>query len=206
MPGTILAFDTSAAHCAAALFQDDTCLAAICEPMKRGQGERLFPLLEELLAGVGKDWRDLAVIGVGVGPGNFTGIRLSVSAARGLSLSLNIPAVGVTSLEALAHGHPRPCVALVDARLGRAYAQTFENSENRENSSPTLLEMDEIETLYPALPRLTLEHTDGAEIAKSIAQIAATRWQNAPAPAPLYIRAADAAPSSDPPPVILDAT
>ena len=70
-----LGFDTSAAHCAAALIQGDRLLAQAHEDMARGQPERLFPLLGELLAGAGVDWRDLSVIGCGTGPGNFTGIR-----------------------------------------------------------------------------------------------------------------------------------
>ncbi|MEF9603437.1 tRNA (adenosine(37)-N6)-threonylcarbamoyltransferase complex dimerization subunit type 1 TsaB, partial [Paracoccus sp. PXZ] len=104
-----LGFDTSAAHCAAALLQDDRVLVQRHEDMARGQAERLFPLLEELLAEAGVAWRDLSAIGCGIGPGNFTGIRISVAAARGLALSLGIPAVGVSVTEAAAHGLPRPC-------------------------------------------------------------------------------------------------
>ena len=87
----ILGFDTSAAHCAAALLCGEQCLAARHEDMTRGQAERLMPLLEDLLAEAGASWRDLARIGVGIGPGNFTGVRIAVSAARGLALSLKIP-------------------------------------------------------------------------------------------------------------------
>ena len=57
-----------------------------------------MPLLEDVLAEAGIGWRDLAAIGVGTGPGNFTGVRISVAAARGLALGLGIPAIGVTRL------------------------------------------------------------------------------------------------------------
>ncbi|PJE34371.1 tRNA (adenosine(37)-N6)-threonylcarbamoyltransferase complex dimerization subunit type 1 TsaB, partial [Pseudooceanicola lipolyticus] len=83
---TILAFDTSAAHCAAALLSGDRLLASHAEAMSRGQAERLLPLLEDMLDRAGLGWRDLDAIGVGTGPGNFTGIRIAVSAARGLAL------------------------------------------------------------------------------------------------------------------------
>ena len=83
---TILAFDTSAAHCAAALLRDGEIVTSCAEPMTRGQAERLMPLLHEVLALGGCTWADLDAIGVGIGPGNFTGIRISVSAARGLAL------------------------------------------------------------------------------------------------------------------------
>lgn len=84
----ILGFDTSAAHCAAVLLRGDMVLAAQHEDMTKGQAERLMPMLEQVLAEAGAGWGDLAALGVGIGPGNFTGVRISVSAARGLALGL----------------------------------------------------------------------------------------------------------------------
>ena len=84
----VLGFDTSAAHCAAALVRGDEIFASKALQMSRGQAEHLMPLLEEVLASAGVSWSDLDAIGVGIGPGNFTGIRISVSAARGLALGL----------------------------------------------------------------------------------------------------------------------
>ena len=71
-----LGFDCSAAHCAAALLSGGRVLAVQGEPMAKGQAERLMPMLEEVLAEGGATWRDLAVIGVGTGPGSFTGVRV----------------------------------------------------------------------------------------------------------------------------------
>ena len=96
--GLSLGFDTSAAHCAAALVSGTRILAARHEEMTKGQAERLFPLLAELLAEAGVDWRDLSVVGVGTGPGNFTGVRIAVAAARGLALSLRILGAGLDEL------------------------------------------------------------------------------------------------------------
>jgi tRNA threonylcarbamoyl adenosine modification protein YeaZ len=203
----ILGFDTAAASCAAALVCGDRVLAAADEPMATGQAERLFPLLEEMLATAGKAWADLDAIGVGTGPGNFTGVRLSVSAARGLALSLDRPAIGVSRLEALAEGLPRPLAVIEDARRGAAYLQRF-----GPDSAPELVEADAQQDLG-ALPRTG----SGAAlivggpilalampVAVAIARIAARRIATPqPRPAPLYLRAADAAVSSDPPPVIL---
>ncbi|KAF0675328.1 tRNA (adenosine(37)-N6)-threonylcarbamoyltransferase complex dimerization subunit type 1 TsaB [Profundibacterium mesophilum] len=109
----ILAFDTSAAHCAAALLSEEGVHARRHEEMARGQGERLIGLLEEVLAEGGAAWSDLTRIGVGTGPGNFTGIRISVSAARGLALGLGIPAIGVTHFECVLHAARQS-----DERLG----------------------------------------------------------------------------------------
>ena len=157
--------------------------------MARGQAERLMGMLEEMLAGQGRGWGDLDGIGVGIGPGNFTGIRISVAAARGLALGLGRPAIGVSRLEALALGAPRPCLAAVEAPRGQAYVQRFDGGAVELRASRP----------DDALPPLTAEE----EIAR-IARIAASRLgTDQPRPAPLYVRAADAAPASDPPPVLL---
>ncbi len=195
----ILAFDTSAAHCAAALLCGDTIIAQKHEEMAKGQAERLFPLLEEVLAEANVTWSDLSAIGVGIGPGNFTGIRISVSAARGLALSLGVPAIGVSSLEAQAFDAPRPVWSLIDARRDHVYAQQFTDDGS---SAPSLITGDEVATLTgDRIGPETSTHP-----APAIARIAAERLragETADRPAPLYIRSADAAPPRDPAPVIL---
>ena len=200
---TVLAFDTSAAHCAAALLLPDGTARNRLEPMEKGQAERLIPLLEELLAEAGLGWRDLTRLAVGTGPGNFTGVRLSVAAARGLALGLGIPAIGVTRLEALAHGLPQPLLVAEDARRNEVYALGF-----------GLGLLDQAQLLprdaLPDAPHVTGSAVAGLPgalapalpLAEAMARIAATRPPG-PRPAPFYLRGADAAPPSDPPPVIL---
>ncbi|GAW34593.1 tRNA threonylcarbamoyladenosine biosynthesis protein TsaB [Roseovarius sp. A-2] len=184
----ILGFDTSAAHCAAALLCGDRVLVVRAEDMGRGQAERLMPLLEEVLAEGGVRWRDLARIGVGIGPGNFTGIRISVAAARGLALSLGIPAIGISTLEAIRAGHERgtPCVP---APRDQGYVQ-------RAGHMPDLVAMADIaDAVLPPAP---------ARLAERIARLATLAPGEGPPPAPLYVRPADAAPARDAPPEILD--
>lgn len=198
----ILAFDSSAAHCAAALLLQGGVILRY-EPMEKGQAERLMPLLEELLAEAGLGWNDLKALAVGTGPGNFTGVRIAVSAARGLALGLGIPAVGVTRLEALAHGLPRPVTVIEDARRGEVYVQTFAadgpgaariaEAINITVPTPATGSAAGPDALPPAMP-----------LAEAIARIGALRAATPqPRPAPFYLRGADAAPPSDPPPVIL---
>jgi tRNA threonylcarbamoyladenosine biosynthesis protein TsaB len=201
-PNCILAFDTSAAYCAAALLCDGQVSVKI-EAMEKGQAERLMPLLGELLAEAGVIWRDLAAIAVGVGPGNFTGVRISVAAARGLALGLEIPAIGVTRLEALAHGLPRPLTVIEDARRGEVYVQSFgsDGAGVARIAKPDDLGLVEdlrtgsgCDGLAPAMPLVV-----------AMLEIAQGRLgTEQPRPAPFYLRGADAAPPSDPPPVILD--
>ncbi|MDQ1901119.1 tRNA (adenosine(37)-N6)-threonylcarbamoyltransferase complex dimerization subunit type 1 TsaB [Paracoccus sp. WLY502] len=194
MPDPIaLGFDTSAAHCAAALLRGDAVLAEASEDMTKGQAERLFPLLDGLLADAGLSWQDLAVIGVGIGPGNFTGIRIAVAAARGLALSLGIPAVGVTATEAAAFGLPRPCRVVLPLRAGQVVWQDFGGLESR----PQQEQSDMLPPgPAPAMPMLPT--------AVAIARIALQRHADpGPRPAPLYLRPADAAPAREAAPLIL---
>lgn len=190
---TILAFDTSAAHCAAALLHGSEILISRCESMRRGQAERLMPLLQEVLAEANCTWQDLDAIGVGVGPGNFTGIRISVSAARGLALGLGVPAVGVSGFDALADLAAPSQIPAIPGPRDQVYVQT-------DGSTPRLLEQAEAEALGSLF-----YCSDPAQQAQAIARIAAIRWTDTQtAPAPLYVRPADAAPSRDVPPMLLD--
>jgi tRNA threonylcarbamoyladenosine biosynthesis protein TsaB len=195
----ILAFDTSAAHCAVAVLCDGRIVADAFEAMEKGQAERLMPLLEQVLIAADAKWADLTQIAVGIGPGNFTGVRIAVAAARGLALGLGIPAIGVTRLEALAYGLPRPVTVVEDARRGEVYVQTFDGGAAQIIPLTDLLTVDHATTgnaapnPWPATMPLT----------HAIAHIAAMRTHPQPRPVPFYLRAADAAPSSIQPPVIL---
>ena len=181
----VLAFDTSAAHCAAALLLGDRVVTRV-EVMAKGQAERLVPMLDELLAGEGVDWPAITCLAVGVGPGNFTGIRIAVALARGLALGLKVPAVGVTGFEAAGAGGtvsiPAPRGQFYVKRVGEAAVIA-----DAEPAGATRLADLPVAAFVAAIARV------GREKAK-LAQ---------PRPAPFYLRGADAAPASDPPPVIL---
>ena len=199
-PDTLLAFDTSAAHCAAALLSGGRVWNRV-EPMDKGQAERLFPMLENLLAEAGVDWADLTGIAVGTGPGNFTGVRIAVAAARGLALSLGIPAVGVTRLEALAHGHPRPVTVIEDARRGEVYVQRF--TKAGAGVAGLTAPGGVVEGAVTGSAAGTNALPPRMPLCEAMLQIARDGQPPRPRPAPFYLRGADAAPPSDPPPVIL---
>ncbi len=211
----ILGFDTSAAHCAAALLSGDQIIVAKHEDMAKGQAERLMVMCEEVLAEHDVAWSDLDALGVGIGPGNFTGIRISVAAARGLSMGLGVPAVGVSALEALAFGTDGPVLACLDARRDMAYVQGFRGATPSEAARIALADLNvsslpegtkcigtasiQLQGLY-GLPRFPSAFAP----ASAIARIAAQRFgPDTPAPKPLYLRAPDAAPSKERGPVML---
>lgn len=215
----ILAFDTSAAHCAAALLRGGAVLAERSERMDRGQAERLMPMLAETLAEEGLSWRDVGLLAVGSGPGNFTGVRLAVAAARGLALALGVPAVGVTALEAAAFGLPRPVLAALDARRGEVYLQLFDETVGAAAPPPALCREDMLPAWAFSASAVTGDAAarlaavlgvpvlhQSVPLAVAIGRRAAEITADGPPegrPAPLYLRAADAAPPREAPPELL---
>ncbi len=167
--------------------------------MTKGQAERLPALVAELMAQEGVGWPDISLVAVGVGPGNFTGIRIAVAFARGLALGLGVPSKGVTSFQAVAMAHGAtsfPFWVALDAPRGEHYAQRFPQG------AACILGPDGLAALdAPVLHRNSL---DARALVSAIADHA---WHTPTdarlRPAPFYLRAADAAPASDPPPLIL---
>lgn len=191
----VLGFDTSAAHCAAALLRGDQLLAERFEERARGQAERLIPMLEEILAEAGHRWSDLDALGVGVGPGNFTGIRIAVSAARGLALGLGVPAVGVSGFDARKTADQ---LTAIPAPRDQVYAAL-------PGEAPRLMPAPEAEEAARSAGLSFAPEASPADLARRIAEHAGQRYQHDPEPpAPLYLRAADAAPARDLPPRLIE--
>lgn len=85
--------------------------------------ELLLPMLSDVLAEAGVNWRQLDGLAFGMGPGSFTGLRIAASVAQGLALAHDLPVVGISTLEAMAEacGH-HEVLACLDARMGEVYA------------------------------------------------------------------------------------
>jgi tRNA threonylcarbamoyladenosine biosynthesis protein TsaB len=126
----VLAIDTAGVDCAAAVYNSatDTVLARVSETIGRGHAERLMAMIEEAVSTAGLSLDDVGKIGVTVGPGSFTGIRVGVAAARGLALALGVECVGVCTLEVLARTAPQTSdtvLAAINAHREEVYVQTF---------------------------------------------------------------------------------
>jgi tRNA threonylcarbamoyl adenosine modification protein YeaZ len=214
---TVLAFDTSAAYCAAVLLRDGAVAGLRDEPMGRGQAEALLPMLEGLLADAALTWPDIDAIAVCTGPGNFTGCRIGVAAARGLAFGSGVEAVGVSLFEALAAAIPGPAIACYTDRKGQIFAQAWVGGVPF--GPPTR----DLASILPDIPdgaicvgagaaraAAILGRPSGPEPARAdivtIARRGAARAgrPGAVRPAPVYLRAADAAPASEPAPVLID--
>lgn len=121
----LLVFDTSCGACSVAVWSGDRAVAERYEAMPRGQAERLLPMIEETLAEAGMAWSWLDAVGVTRGPGAFTGIRIGLAAARGQALARGIPAVGISTFEALAVRAPAGCMVAIDTKRNDLYCQLF---------------------------------------------------------------------------------
>ena len=126
----LLAIDTALGACSAAVYDPalSRALALQSFPMSRGHAEVLIPLVERVMHDAQLDFDALDRIVTTIGPGSFTGLRVGISAARGFALAAGKPAVGVSTLDALAAPYVTdvetvPVVAAIDAKHGNLYLQ-----------------------------------------------------------------------------------
>lgn len=124
----ILALDTATETCGVAVAEGERVLVEYSERVGRNHSSRLFPLIETALKAAGREASDLEGIAVTIGPGSYTGLRIALSSASTLSYALDIPVIGLTTLEVLAFAAgPREGLIspLIDARGGRVYAALY---------------------------------------------------------------------------------
>jgi tRNA threonylcarbamoyladenosine biosynthesis protein TsaB len=122
-----LAFDTSTTTVSVAVMRDEVVLAERSVQAPNAQGESLAPLIRQTLDDAGAAVGDVDVIGVGLGPGPFTGLRVGVVTAASLADALGVPAHGMCSLDAVAalHQPGGPFAVLTDARRKQVYWATY---------------------------------------------------------------------------------
>jgi tRNA threonylcarbamoyladenosine biosynthesis protein TsaB len=129
-----LAFDTANDVATSALVRDGEVLGE-----RTGRAVSVLADADELLRAAGAAPSDLDLLAVGVGPGSFTGVRIGLSAARGIGLALDLPVAGVSTLAALAAGAPG-AVPVIDARRGEVFTVV---SGHVRGLTPDMVEVDE---------------------------------------------------------------
>ncbi|WP_147125928.1 tRNA (adenosine(37)-N6)-threonylcarbamoyltransferase complex dimerization subunit type 1 TsaB [Shimia ponticola] len=189
----ILAFDTSDRRVCMALLKRGTVTTHV-EDMARGQAEALLPMIEELLHRSGATWPEIKAIAVGVGPGNFTGIRISVSAARGMALGLGIPAIGISAFDMVRHLAPMAQGVTVPGPRDQVYLSLTPSAAPYMTPADQCGDATSIEAFAP---------DDLILAAAKVGQERLSANNLTPAK-PLYIKPADAAPARDLPPTIID--
>lgn len=205
----VLGINTAGEACEAALARDGVVLAQLAEAMTHGHDARLAPLIDQLMRVNGFTFAELDRIAVVVGPGSFTGVRVGVAFARGLSLASNkpTPAVGVTSLEALG-GLPKDCrvLGLLPAKRRPPdktwWAQLLEGGrgvsgpvEVREQDLRELAEdVDIVSGQLTGVSDLGRPRLSAVPSAAAAALFATRLTGDLPAPRPVYVREPDAKP------------
>ena len=224
----VLAFDTCFAAASAAVrwrsARGEWLLLENYEAIATGHAERLLPMIDSVMIGAGLAFADIDRIAVTLGPGSFTGLRASIAAARALALAAGKPVVGLSSLEAMAERaslllgtrrESRKLAVAVDARRGANYVQIFGENIGEPLSPPQLLTAAEAAAMLPA-GAVVLVGSGGPAIASAAgrADVEAVLPDLQPharqlallAPVlpvldrvtPMYLRAADAKPSTAP--------
>lgn len=181
----ILALDSAMAACSAAVWCDGVVLARRFVPMERGQAEALVPMVCDVMAEAGMSYDHIDRIAVTVGPGAFTGLRIGLSAARGLALAAGKPLGGVTTLEAVAEGVAasqlvgRNLLVVLGTKRSDLYVQAFD-SARRPVAEPAVLRPEALAGWAPEFPILLVG--DGAPAA--LASLAESGWEVGVADAP----------------------
>ena len=186
----ILAIDTALDACSAAVLDIDAgrTIAQESRAMNRGHAEALMPLIARVMAASGAAFTELDRIAVTTGPGSFTGLRVGLSAARGIALAAGKPVVGLTTLTAyaapiVAENSEHPIISAIDARHDHVYFQVI-----RGDGSPLIRPK-----LAPIEEALAAARFGPPHLVGNAAKILADRWP-AQAPAPIAI---DAQPAPD---------
>ncbi len=187
----ILAIDTALDACAAAVLDTSAggVIAQESQAMKRGHAEALMPLIARVMKASGVAFAALDRIAATTGPGSFTGLRVGLSAARGIALAAGKPVVGVTTLTAFAapivseNREPHPVLAAIDARHDHVYFQVLGGDGS---SWPA-----------DAAPPFKIDQQAAPDIAWVAWLGVAIDPETAPA-RPYYLRAPDAKPPKDP--------
>ncbi|RWG50787.1 MAG: tRNA (adenosine(37)-N6)-threonylcarbamoyltransferase complex dimerization subunit type 1 TsaB [Mesorhizobium sp.] len=213
----LLAIDCAANLCAACVHDADAGIELGRQVLDLGKGhaEHLMAVIEAALKAGGIGYQGLDAVAVSIGPGSFTGLRVGVSTARGLALALKIPAIGVTTLEALAaeaaNAFPgRAVLAALDAGREELHTALFDEAlvltygpTVATLSQATGMAVDAKAVLTGTAAPLIAASGHGFDTGPAVAtadiatyaRLAAAKGPGAK-PKPLYLRGADAKPQA----------
>jgi tRNA threonylcarbamoyladenosine biosynthesis protein TsaB len=215
----ILAIDTTLAACSVGVSADDARPPVILsEVIGRGHAERLLGMVCAAMAAAGLRVADLDRIAVTIGPGSFTGVRVGIAAARGLALVTGCAAVGIGTLAVLAEraralAGARPVLAVLDARRGEVYAQSFDRhgaplGPPEATAAELVAERvdqkillagagaDQILAELGQFDAARIVHRDAAPDVAALLRLGRHAPAPASAPRPLYLRPPDAKPQA----------
>ena len=168
----ILSIDTASDLCTVAVLEDENCIKEITVSDARNHSEKIMPVIEQILGETSLTLKDIDLIVCDKGPGSFTGIRIGVGTVLAFQDSLNIPCVGISSLETLAYNVKQDGLvcSLIDAKNNNIYLGLFK-FENNEYTQIGNLEFKTIDEALDLLKPYTSPITfvgDGAIVHKDL--------------------------------------
>jgi tRNA threonylcarbamoyladenosine biosynthesis protein TsaB len=217
----VLAIDTALEACSAAVLDTSGGITASeTAVMTRGHAEALMPLIARVMIRAGIEFGDLDRIAVTTGPGSFTGLRVGISAARGIALAAGKSAIGLSTLAGfaaplIADDDSTQVVAAIDARHDHIYLQVFgvngrtlvgprtatvRDAARAAMTAPARIIGSAAKKLAAAWPKgaeppLLVEQLGAPDI-DWIARLGAAAAEAHDPPKPLYLRAPDAQPQN----------
>lgn len=194
----LLTLDTTSDILSVAVMEKNHVLAFQEAVLPQGQGEVLFPMIDAAFKTARKTPADLQGIGVCVGPGSFTGVRIGLAAAKGLGLALNIPVMGATTFEAYADSIFKPIHVVLDTKKDGFWVQSFDEN-GVALTQPILLSADEIKKCafktVVGSGALKLSELTGCTVSEklsplavSVGRVVLSRIKNPLPPEPLYCK------------------
>lgn len=152
----VLSIDSSSNICGVSILDDENLICNLDEDTGRTHSENLMPMIDNAFKKSNLSLKDIDLIVCDIGPGSFTGIRIGVATAKGFHDSLNIPLVGINSLEALAYNSRNDIddnslvISIIDCKNDNCYFSLF---EKKDEIFQTLIEAqsDSIESAFAIL-------------------------------------------------------
>jgi tRNA threonylcarbamoyladenosine biosynthesis protein TsaB len=216
----LMIIDTALGLCTAGVFEVDASgaggadvrrLGLRSEPMVKGHSERIAGFARDAAAEAGVGFDTLDRIGVTVGPGSFTGLRVGLAFAKGLAAALDRPVIGISTLDALAAsvGDAPAVAALIDARRGQVYARFWRGGAAGGPAEALTLEAAAVRiaglvpgavlvgsgaAMFAGIASNLIERPLDGPAPEALARLAAAADPALAPAAPLYLRAPDATP------------
>lgn len=165
----ILGIETSSTRGSVALAHDEASVFALSHERENAHAQSILPLVDQALAETGWSRNSLDRISVGIGPGSFTGLRVGIALAQGISEGLGIPLVGIGSLAAMALAAPtaRPGLRcpVLDARRGEFFVAAYTPEGTEALPSQVAADAASLARLLHGLERELLVLGQGAQLA-----------------------------------------
>ena len=144
----ILGIETATSACSVCVLDNSQLIAEYTTNISKKHSQHLMPMIEHVLKNTELVPKDIGAIAVSIGPGSFTGVRIGISAAKGMAMALDIQTIGVSTLDGIAYNlmdlyTDQVCV-ITDARRKQVYTALYEKSKVKKLTKDIALPIEEL--------------------------------------------------------------